>query len=220
MVFKLFVRTLIESIVIGHAWLWQSGWWSCDVQRQISLVSIVCRPSFEGVQMLVAYWSGASSQVSSAKSAQRDDWQFVSLVVSCTEQNLNHTNNYCVDSCFRDVKHLHCSTQDFAHFLVTFLRHFINIDWVGVLNNISAKADICGNTPPIFWHTDGTHRTHLPAASIDQGSIACGSRYFLCQRGCAKSKPIHECWSCLLSIVLLVRWRSVMKWLQWLCIAN
>jgi len=39
-------------------------------------------------------------------------------------------------------------------------------------------------------------------------------------RGCTKSNPIRKCCSYLLSIVLLVPWRRVTGWLQWLCIVS
>jgi len=46
------------------------------------------------------------------------------------------------------------------------------------------------------------------------------SRCCLSQRGCAKSMPMRKCCSYLLSMALLVFWRRVMWWLQWIGIVS
>jgi len=136
---KLIVRTLIESKVFSNTSLSESEWWYRYVEGEISLVTSVWRSLFDRVQKLVAYWSGATSRGCLAKSARVADLRSARLVVSAIEQGLKHVNTYCVDSCFWDIKLLDCHTQNVLRFLVAFLGQFVNIDWVGVLTQNSAK---------------------------------------------------------------------------------
>jgi hypothetical protein len=139
LVSKLIVEALIESIVFSHTSISQSEWWYRYWQGDISLVTSCWHSSIKSVQKLVAYWSGAIWQDCSATSAGAADCWSASLVVCATAKGLKHEYTYCVDSCFWDVKLLDCHTQNFVCYIVSFLRQFVDMDWVGVLAKNSAK---------------------------------------------------------------------------------
>jgi len=112
-------------------------------------------------QKLVEYWLGAMSTSCAAKSTWVANWWSVSLDFSTTEQGLKQGNTYSVGSCFWDIELCDSGTENVQHFLVSFIRQFVNIHWVGLITKISGKEYMLANVPPIVLHPNVTYLLFL-----------------------------------------------------------
>jgi len=198
-------------MVFGLTSLWKSEWWYRHMGWEICSITSLWWLSFNRVRMPVMYLMGTSQEACLTKTAwAADSWSACS-VVPVTKHGMKCVNTCHMDSRLWDVIICNYHIQNFIHFLVAVLKHCVNIDWVAVLGKNSAKELILANVPWIFvalqWHPPYCFACGL-YCWVTYSAFA--SRWFLSLRGCPKSKPMTECCSYLLSIVLLVLWSIVM----------
>jgi len=151
--------------------LFQCQWSYWYMQGEITIVASLWWTPFKTVQMQVTHWLHTFSGGCVVMRTQVAHLCTASLVVSATEQDLNHANTYCVISCCWDVKLLVCCTQKFIHYLAAWVGHFVNFNSVGVLKNYFAHLDTLGNEPTLIRRPDVTFLTHLEVAHSDGRSM-------------------------------------------------